>query len=198
MAEAWSGCEQPRRDEPERAAQVPEEAPLAALDLLAIASRAATAVASQQGELLEGVARCLRSASRRGATVWAVGGGAAEHARRLAAAGYAAATSGELESGRARLQPGDLLLLCVRDEAPRGLLEEARRRKLAVVVLAGPEGLDREQELVLRVPCRDAGALELAQAFIVMALCAEQPSAARAASAERALLASSPGLLGEP
>lgn len=159
----------------------PEPA-LNALDLLSVASRAAASVASEQGPALEAAMRLLARAAANDDCIWIVGAAATELRRALQAAGYRAQAWPERETWPARFAAHDLLLACVGDEAP-DCVAEAQRRRAGLLVLGGPARIERTVlEASLRVPCYDPRALQLAQTFIVMALCAE-PAAARAESA---------------
>jgi hypothetical protein len=158
-------------------------AALGAVDLLAVASRAAAAVACEQTEAVAAAARVLQSVIRDQGLVWVVGAAADDHARRLQAAGQRAAACTDIERLPQRLGSLDALLLSLVDEAPRALLAEARRRRIDTIVLTGPGGIDHDGEAIVRVRCYDTRALELAHGFIVMALCAESAELCRAQSA---------------
>jgi hypothetical protein len=168
----------------DRAELVAPERPLAssscpapglnAVDLLAVASRAAARVASEQPEAVAAAARTLDSVARDQGCIWVAGDGADEHAERLEAAGQRALPSADLERLPERLGPFDALLVTVFGDAPRGLLAEARRRRADVIVLTGPSGIDQDGGIVIRVRCFDERALELTHGLIVTALCPEK------------------------
>jgi hypothetical protein len=156
---------------------------LGALDLLAIASRAAARVACEQCDAIESAARILDRVARSGDCVWVAGDAADEHAQRLGAAGQRAVACADVERLPQRLGAGDVLLLTLLGEAPLELLAEARRRKLDAIALVGPGFVAHEAAVVIRVPCYDERALELTHGFIVTALCAETAYARRSESA---------------
>ena len=135
--------------------------------------RAAARVACEQAPALACAARLLGAAARAGGCVWITGLGADDHRRRLHAKGHRALVWPDRERLPGLLGPRDVLLVTVSDEAPSWLREAQRRRTLSIV-LGGPGRIEHDQvEASLRVPCYDEGTLELAHAFIVLALCAE-------------------------
>jgi len=158
------------------------DAPLDALDLLAVASRAAACIACEQDAALRRAARALETATRNRGCVWVVGDAGNEHARQLNAAGHTALATTDLTRLPARAIAGDVLLVSVSGELPAPLLAEAARRRLEPIVLGGPASIAADG-LVIRVPCYDGRALSLTHGFIVMALCAEARCASRAESA---------------
>jgi hypothetical protein len=168
--------------EPGGAALARADAPLDALDLLAIASRAAARIACEQNEALRRAARALETAARNRGCVWVVGAAGNEHARQLNAVGHTALASTDLTRLPPRAIAGDVLLVSASGELPAPLLAEATRRRLETIVLGGPASIAADG-LVIRVPCYDGRALSLTHGFIVMALCAEAQCASRAESA---------------
>jgi hypothetical protein len=161
------------RGDPTESSVVYREPPLGALDRLAVASRAAARVASEQGPALEAAARLLSAAARAGGCVWITGPGAHEHRRRLHASGYRALVWTDEVRLPGPLGPSDVLLAAVSRDAP-GWLVEAQRRRAMLIVLGGPGRIEHDAaEASLRVPCYDERTLELTHAFIVLALSAE-------------------------
>ena len=161
------------RTEPAESSVMYREPPLGAVDRLAVAARAAARVATEQGPALESAARLLEAAARAGGCVWITGLAADDHRRRLHAKGYRALVWPDRERLPGLLGPRDVLLVTSSDEAPSWLGEAQRRRTLSIV-LGGPGRIEHDQvEASLRVPCYDQSTLELAHAFIVLALCSE-------------------------
>jgi hypothetical protein len=169
------------RAEPAESSVIYREPPLGMVDRLAVAGRAAARVACEQAPALESAARLLRAAAQSGGCIWITGLGADDHRRRLHARGQRALVWPDRERLPGLLGPRDVLLVAVDHEAPRWLAEAQRRRTLTIV-LGGPGRIDNDHvEASLRVPCFDAGTLELAHAFIVLALCADAELAGPAA-----------------
>lgn len=148
------------------------EAPLSALDLLALSSRAAARVACEQSIAVEAAARLLERTAQSDGTVWVVGDGADEHTRRLEAAGHRAIAIVDPNRLPARVCSNDLLFATAVTESPAMLLLEAKRRNVDSIVLKGPERLEEDGTVVIRVQCYDQRAVELTHCFIVTALCA--------------------------
>jgi hypothetical protein len=163
----------PDRTEPAESSVMYREPPLGAVDRLAVAGRAAAFVASEQGPALESAARLLAAAARAGGCVWITGLAADDHRRRLHAKGYRALVWPDRERLPGLLGPRDVLLVTVSHEAP-SWLGEAQRRRTPSIVIGGPGRVEHDQvEASLRVPCYDESTLELAHAFIVLALCGD-------------------------
>ena len=182
-AQGWGSLEpELEPDAGGSSAFVRADAPLGALDLLAVASRAAARVAGEQNEALRRAARALETAARNRGCVWVLGEAANEHARQLNAVGHTALASADQTRLPPRAIAGDVLLLTLSGELPAPLLAEAARRRLEPIVLGGPASIAADG-LVVRVTCYDERALALAHGFIVMALCAEARCASRAESA---------------
>lgn len=161
------------RTEPAESSVMYREPPLGAVDRLAVAARAAARVACEQGPALASAARLLGAAARAGGCVWITGIAADDHRRRLHARGYRALVWPDRERLPGLLGPRDVLLVTLSREAPSWLGEAQRRRTLSIV-LGGPGRVEHDQvEASLRVPCYDESTLELAHAFIVLALCSE-------------------------
>lgn len=156
---------------------------LSALDLLAIASRAAAHVACEQSDAVEDASRLLDNAALRRATVWVCGEGAEEHTRRLMAAGQHAVAIVPPARLPQLLDRGDVLLMTLVTEVPRDLLLEAQRRALDTIVIKGAEPINHDTAVVLRLMCHDERAMLLAQGFIVSAFCVRSAGVARADSA---------------
>lgn len=150
--------------------------PLCALDLLALASRAAACVACEQSLAVEAAARLLERAALNEATVWVVGDAADEHTRRLEAAGHRAITIVDPNRLPPRLSASDLLFVTAVTEVPSALLVEAARRNVDTLVLLGHERAACEGAVTIRVPCYDQRAVELTHCFIVTALCCQSLS----------------------
>jgi hypothetical protein len=168
--------------EPTGSSVLYREPPLGAVDRLAVAGRAAARVASEQAPAIENAARLLCAAARAGGCVWITGLAADEHRRRLHAKGYRALVWPDRERLPGLLGPRDVLLVAVDHDAPSWLVEAQRRRSL-LIVLGGPGRLEHDSiEASLRVPCYDERTLELAHAFIVLALCAEGVDGAESAA----------------
>lgn len=147
--------------------------PLGAVDLLALAARAAARVACEQSIAVDAAARLLERVAVSEGTVWVVGDGADEHTRRLEAAGHRAVALADPNRLPPRLAASDLLFVTAVDEAPSALLAEAARRGSDTLVLAGPERIGAEGAVVIVVRCRDPRAIELTHCFIVTALCSQ-------------------------
>jgi len=145
--------------------------PLSALDLLALASRAAARVACEQSIAVEAAARLLERTALSEGTVWVAGDAADEHTRRLEAAGHRAIAIVDPNRLPARVCTNDLLFVTAVGEGPSMLLIEAKRKNVDSIVLRGPERLDDDGAVVIRVRCYDQRAVELTHCFIVTALC---------------------------
>lgn len=159
--------------EPAESSVVYREPLLGAVDRLAVAARAAAHVASEQGPALHGAARMLGAVGRAGGCVWITGLGADDHRRRLHAKGYRALVWPDRERLPGLLGSRDVLLVTSSSDAPHWL-GEAQRRRTPTIVLGGPGRIEHDQaDASLRVACYDESTLELAHAFIVLALCSE-------------------------
>ena len=170
--------------------------PLSALDLLALASRAAARVACEQSIAVEAAARLLERTAVSEGTVWVVGDAADEHTRRLEAAGHRAIAIVDPNRLPARLSTLDLLFVTAITELPSRLLVEAKRRNVDTIVLRGPERFDDDGRVVIRVGCFDQRAVELTHCFIVTALCSASLDLDRAESAARGLCQRDSGVNG--
>jgi hypothetical protein len=146
--------------------------PLGALDLLAIASRAAARVACEQCIAVEGAARLLEEAALNETMVWVAGDAADEHTRRLEAAGHCAIAIVDPNRLPLRVASGDLLFVTATGELPLTLLTEAQRRTLPSIVLTGATRM-QGAGVYIHVDCQDERAIELTHSFIVTALCAQ-------------------------
>jgi hypothetical protein len=147
------------------------DTPLSALDLLALSSRAAASVACEQSIAIEAAARLLERTAQSDGTVWVSGDAADEHMRRLEAAGHRAVAIVDPNRLPARVCSNDLLFVAAVSETPSMLLIEAKRKNVDTIVLRGPERLDEDGAVVIRVKCYDQRAVELTHCFIVTALC---------------------------
>lgn len=156
---------------------------LSALDLLALASRAAARIACEQSLAVEAAARLLEQAALSETTVWVAGDAADEHTRRFEAAGHRTATLVDLNRLPQRVHQGDLLFVTAVDEAPLPLLLEASRRGVDIIVFTGAERIDFDAGVVLFVACQDPRAVELTHSFVVTALCAQSVDLDQAESA---------------
>lgn len=150
--------------------------PLAALDLLALASRAAARVACEQSLAVEAAARLLERAALEEGTVYVAGDAADEHTRRLEAAGHRAVAIIDPHRLPPSISDSDLLFVTAVTEVPSALLAVAARRDIDTLVLLGPDRTQPEGAVTLRVPCYDQRAVELTHAFIVTALCCQSLS----------------------
>ncbi len=165
------------------ASSATETPALSALDLLALASRAAARVACEQSDAVEDASHLLENSALRRATVWVCGDGAEEHTRRLMGAGQRAVTIVPPARLPQVLGGGDVLLVTLVTEVPRDLISEAQQRALDTIVIKGAQQIDHDTAIVLRLMCHDERALQLAQAFIVSAFCVRSAGVARAESA---------------
>jgi hypothetical protein len=160
-----------------------EAPPLSALDLLALASRAAAQVACEQSIAVEAAARLLERTALSEGTVWVAGDAADEHTRRLEAAGHRAIAIVDPNRLPSRLSSADLLFVTAVTEVPAMMLVEAKRRNVDTIVLRGAERIDDDGAVVIRVKCYDQRAVELTHCFIVTALCSPCLDVDRAESA---------------
>jgi hypothetical protein len=144
-----------------------------ALDLLALAGRTASRVASEQSSDVEIAAHLLERAGLKRATVWIAGDAAFEHARRLEGAGQRALAVMDPSRLPGAVSAGDVLVVVTVTDVPLPLLSAARQRNIDTIVLAGPERRELEVGAAIFVDCRDERAAELTHTFILTALCSQ-------------------------